>query len=85
VNVVALPLTGFAPDNALVASHLYEQAAWVADGAYGDVRTVVLLIETADGELRRRTIGQPIDRARVCGLLSIAASRAATDAPEEEL
>lgn len=78
MSVVALPLNGLAPDNELVAAHLQEHVDWLRDGSYGDVRNVVLLIETDNGQVLRRTCGQRIDRARVIGLLTLAAARAAT-------
>ena len=40
------------------------------------VKNVVLVMEYCDGDLRRQTVGATCDRARVIGLLTMAASRA---------
>lgn len=78
-KLVDLPLTGHAPDNVCVAKNLRAWADRIEADDWGGVRTVVALIETLEGDLHRLTTGMPTDRARVTGLLSIAATRAATD------
>lgn len=62
---------GFAPSG---ADGLYEWARnWLdgfADGDYGDLRSLVLVVETADGRVAcvSQSLGQ-MDRARLVGLL----------------
>lgn len=81
MTVVALPLTGFAPTNDEVAKHLRSLADEIEQqgGYYGDLRTVVLIMETKEGLLHRATCGAPCDLARVIGLLNLAAVRAGMD------
>ncbi len=76
--ITALPLSGYAPNNEHIGDHLVALANNVCDGEFGNVRTAILLIENSDGKLIRQTCGQTCDLARVVGLLSIAATRAAT-------
>lgn len=78
-GVTVLPNTGFAPTNQAIADHLVEQAEWIVAGEYGDVATVVLLIEDTDGNLARQVCGRPCDLARITGLLTIAATRGALE------
>lgn len=76
-NLVELPNNGFAPSNADIAKHLREQADWIESADAHPLRNVVLVLEYEDGILRRQTCGQPLDLARMTGLLFMAASRAA--------
>lgn len=55
-----------------------EQADFVRNGGYGDLRNVFIVYESVDGEITRQTCGEPCDLARAVGMLSIAAMRAAT-------
>jgi len=75
-NITSLPQTGFAPNNKAIAAHLRQQAEWIEAGDAAPIRNVVLVIEYADGDLRRQTMGAPCDLARVTGLLVMAATRA---------
>ena len=80
----ALPLNGYAPDNERIAAHLREQADWMTEKDAEPVRALILVIEYEDGTLRRQVCGDPCnDRARVTGLLTIAAAQAATGTEEE--
>lgn len=75
-ELVALPLNGTANTNADIAAHLREQADWVDEGSYDDIRNVFMVFEMADGTIRRQTCGAPCDLARALGVLSIAIIRA---------
>jgi len=75
-NLTALPQTGYAPNNKAIAAHLRQQADWMELDDAAKVKTVVLVLEDCDGVLRRQTMGAPCDRARVVGLLTMAAARA---------
>lgn len=79
MSVHNLPLNGHAPNNMDIAKHLLQMAESIATDGYGGVRTVVLLIETEDGELIRNTCGASCDLARAMGLLAIAAARGSTE------
>ncbi len=81
-EITNLPNTGFAPTNKAIADHLVELAESIAQPDSMPVKNVVVLIEYADGELQRQCCGQPIDMARIVGLLTIAAARAATETDE---
>ena len=73
---IQLANNGLAPSNDSIADHLYEQSEWLRDGSYGDVRTVVVIIETHDGDLTRNVCGSSgNDLARVTGLLLASATR----------
>lgn len=61
-----------------VAQSLRDAAEWIQDNDYGEINTVVMVIESADGELYRLTFGRPTDRTRVLGLLSTMVHRMAT-------
>ena len=74
-TVHALPQTGLAITNADVAANLRELAMLIEDGRYGQVESVVSVVE-ADGDVKRFTTGRPMDRARVVGLLTTAIHRA---------
>lgn len=74
-TVHALAPTGLASTNADVAANLRELATWIEEGRYGQVQSVVAVIE-AGGDVARFTTGRPIDRARAVGLLSMAIHRA---------
>lgn len=56
--------------NADVATSMRDLANWIEANDYGDVLTVVALVESSDGELFRLTFGRPCDRTRVLGLLA---------------
>lgn len=71
-NVRELPLTGYAPHNADVAKALREFANWIVDGAFGDIRTCVVLIEPVDGHMQHACCGQATDLARLIGLIEFA-------------
>jgi hypothetical protein len=75
MKIIELGKNGFAPDNNSIAEHLEEQAKWIRDGEYDAVRTVIVLIETQDGELVRNTCGTQCDLARTTGLLVTSAIR----------
>lgn len=77
-NIVALPLNGHAPDAMTIAAHLREQAEWVESGQQGNVQRVIILYECDDG-IRRQVIGEPQDRARVIGVLTIMAAKMANE------
>lgn len=68
-----------APSNEHIAEGLRDAAKWVAAGDYGDAHTVIVVIEHENGQLARLTFGKPIDRARLVGMLEIAAHRAMTE------
>lgn len=74
-NVQALPQTGFAPTNDAIASHLREQAEIVEQGGHGNLRTIVMLYETHEGQIARQVCGGPCDLARMIGLIHIAGIR----------
>ncbi len=78
-EIVALPLNGYAPNNEAIAQSLRQMASEFENGDWGDVRTVILVIEGEDGRLVRATIGQSCDICRVAGLLSMMATRIAVD------
>lgn len=67
--------TAFAPTNESVAECLRKMAGQIERGEWGEVHTVVSLIEH-DGEMTRQTFGKPLDRARVAGLLFMGAQSA---------
>jgi len=75
MNIIELEKTGFAPSNESIAAHLEEQAKWIREGNYDDVRTVIVLIESVGGELTRNICGTACDLARVTGLLMVSAAR----------
>jgi len=75
-KLTSLPQTGYAPNNKAIAAHLRQQADWMELSDAAPVKNVVLVMEYCDGDLRRQTVGAPCDRARVIGLLTIAAARA---------
>ena len=75
-TIKQLPNNGFAPSNASIAGHLREQADWI-DEDPEPVRNVYIVIERADGTLKRQTVGMPCDTARLVGILTIACIRAA--------
>lgn len=79
-NLIELPNNGYAPSNAAIARHLREQADWIDDPNAAPLRTVMLIIGYADGDLQRQTCGQPCDLARAVGLLTVAAARMAVGA-----
>lgn len=76
-NVVALPSSGYAPDNASVSQWLRELADNIEHGESRDdcVGTLIAVVEV-DGRVIRLVAGGCNDRARVIGLLSIAVSDA---------
>lgn len=78
-EIVALPLNGYAPNNESVANSLRQMADQIENADWGDVKTVVMVIEGEDGSLNRATIGQPCDICRVVGLLSMLSTRIAVD------
>jgi hypothetical protein len=78
MSVEALPLNGMANSNADIAAHLREQAQWVEQGAWDDLRNVYLVFERIDGRIERATCGQPCDLARAVGVLYMAAVQAST-------
>jgi hypothetical protein len=75
-NIVLLAPTSFAPGNPAIAAGLRDVADQIEAGCWGDVRVVIALLETYEGELERVTIGDVIDLARVVGLLTMAIHRA---------
>ena len=75
-KLVDLPLTGFAPSNADIAKHLREQADWMEEAGARGLRTVVLVLEYEDGDIRRQSCGKRLDLARKAGLLFMAATQA---------
>lgn len=77
-TVLKIAPTYLAPDNAAVAAGLREIADDIENGEWGDVDTVISVIEES-GSVHRQTFGKPIDRARVVGLLTYAAHMALTD------
>ena len=70
--LTALPLTGHAPDNPSIAKHLRELADWIDADDAKELSTVFIVIEYADGSLRRQTCGKPCDLARALGVLQMA-------------
>lgn len=76
-KIVALPNNGFAPSNSDIANHLREQADWMEENDAAPLTNVVIVFELEDGSIRRQVCGQPIDRARMVGLLTMAATQAA--------
>lgn len=70
MNVVPIrEANAYAPDNESLAEALKQAAGWLKD-EYGEVHSVVMLIEHGDGQIARLTFGKSMDRARVVGLLS---------------
>lgn len=84
MKVVNFPLNGHAQTNADVAKHLLQMANWVMEDEFGNVRNIVFIIETQEGNLYRRTCGQSCDLARAVGLLAIAAARGAVEREDGE-
>ncbi|MCX4154984.1 MULTISPECIES: hypothetical protein [Paraburkholderia] len=74
-NLRELPLTGFAPSNADIAKHLREQADWMDEEGAPAIVNVFLVIEYADGQIRRQTCGKPCDLARALGILQMSIIR----------
>ena len=81
-NLTALPQTGYAPNNKAIAAHLRQLADWMELPDAAPVKNVVLVMEYCDGDLRRQTVGAPCDRARVIGLLTMAAVQASVGGGE---
>lgn len=74
-ELVQFPLMGHAPDNRTIAAHLRGIADTMEqEGALG-VMNAILLLEYEDGCLSRYSCGQPIDHARLVGLLTIATNQ----------
>jgi len=82
--VKQLPNTGFAPSNESIANHLREQAQWIEEDE-DPVRNVFIVIEKADGTLRRQTMGMQCDLARAIGVLTVACIRGAMGDDDEDL
>ncbi|MDP2806020.1 MAG: hypothetical protein Q8O24_08790 [Gallionellaceae bacterium] len=82
-EIKQLPNTGFAPSNASIAKHLREQADWIEEDEDA-VRNVFIVIEHADGTLRRQTMGMQCDLARAIGVLTVACIRGAMSDDAEE-
>lgn len=74
-TVIDLPRSGLCNSDADMAAELRALADEIDDGCMA-VYNLIVVIETPDGELRRRVFGVPIDNARMVGLLNIAAVRA---------
>lgn len=75
-KIRSLPLTGLCASNDDIAANLRA----LADEIESDdmpVRNTFMVIERRDGELDRRTFGDPCDVARSIGVLQIACARAA--------
>jgi hypothetical protein len=62
-----------------IVTSMGHAATWISEGSYGDVRTVVMLIESETGEVARLSFGKATDRARIAGLLSIMLGRMAIE------
>lgn len=77
MTVEAFPNNGYAPTGESIASHLREIAQWIEEGE--EVANIYMIFEKPDGKIYRRVCGQPVDRARVCGVLQMAATFLAMD------
>ena len=78
-NVIKLAPTTLCNTQQDVVTNLRRFANDVESGLEGDVRTIIVVIETMDGKLGHNTIGASCDLARAVGLLTIEALRSATD------
>ena len=74
VDLAAIPVA----DNAAIADWLKNWSEAVADGSFGEVRSLIVLVENKRGRLFKvsQAVGQ-LDHARFIGLLHIAAGLAA--------
>lgn len=63
--------------NVDVSAHLRGMAESVDSGEWGEVRTVVMLVEEMDGKVSRMVFGSPTDTTRFAGLLFTEATRIA--------
>lgn len=77
-NLVKLPNNGFAPSNSIIADHLREQADWLEESDSLQFTNVVIVMECVDGTIHRQACGLPLDRARLIGLLTMAAMDASS-------
>ena len=76
-NLVELPRSGLCNSAADLAAELRALADEIEAGDL-DATNLIAVVETSDGDLRRRVYGRPIDKARMVGLLSMATTNAAT-------
>ncbi|HSX21524.1 MAG TPA: hypothetical protein VLE97_01965 [Gaiellaceae bacterium] len=75
-NVVQLDANpAIAIGNDEIAGKLETLASRIREGEFGDVKTVILVLEPLGRGLRRRVYGERIDQARGTGLLFMAAQR----------
>lgn len=74
-NVVELPRSGLCNSAADMAAELRALADEIEAGGLA-ASNLIAVIETPEGQLRRRVFGVPIDNARMIGLLHIATTRA---------
>lgn len=77
-NVTSLTRAGPVPcaDRADLARWLAEWAEAFQNGAVGDIRTIVVMVENADGRLACVSQGiVPLDRTRLVGMLTTMAHR----------
>lgn len=72
-NILILPSSGFCGSNADIAAKLRELADTIEQEE--PVRTVIALVENADGKLWKETYGGVCDHARATGLMAIAITR----------
>ena len=70
-----------AKDSAGVAANLRHLADEIEAGQCGVVRNVIVVM--SNGAVTRVTIGNPINRAEMIGLLSVALHKASCDACED--
>lgn len=83
MKLVTLPLNGACNSNEDIVGHLRENIEWIAEGNYGEVRNVYMIIEGHDGSLHRLTCGAPLDLARTIGVYQITMLRAMTYGGDE--
>lgn len=70
-----VPNDAIAPNNDAIAESLVNLATMVRDGLFGNLNTVLCVIEPVIDPLTYQVYGQPLDRARAIGLLTMLAVR----------
>ena len=71
-NITALPITGYAPDNASIAARLRSLADDIEGAGWGTVTHVLVLLHTPEDEpyVARQNFGGALSRLETAGLLS---------------
>lgn len=78
-NVLKMCPTTLCNSQKDIVDNVHIFAETIQDGEWGDIRTLVAVVETTDGKLTHLTIGLPCDLARAVGVMQMEVIRSTMD------